>query len=102
MDHLDHAVFCDLDPEPMPPVALDHTWGAVTGLVANIDELAALLKGFPAPCWDQEGLLYGCEVRAIELANYGVHEAVHHLLDLERTVDDYFAGAEGPGGHMRT
>jgi len=32
----DQPVFGDLDPEPIPPVALDHTWGALTGLITNV------------------------------------------------------------------
>src|SRR5262249_38679740 len=76
----DHPVFSELDPEPIPPVALDHTWGAITGLTASIASLATVMEQFPPECWTRQGLLHGSLVSAIELANYGVHEAVHHLL----------------------
>ena len=78
----DHPVLCDLDPEPIPPVALDHTWGAVIGLVTNIHLLAAVIASFPTDRWHHHGVLNGNSVSALELANYGVHEAVHHLGDL--------------------
>jgi hypothetical protein len=85
----DYAVFSELDPEPMPPVALDHTWGAITGLTANISGLGNIMEQVPPECWTRQGLLRGSPVSAIELANYGVHKAVHHLLDLELVVDAY-------------
>jgi hypothetical protein len=80
----DGAVFADLDTEPIQVVALDYTWAAVTGLVANIHRLAASIDDFSAGRWDHRGVLHGRSVTALELANYGVHEAIHHLVDVER------------------
>jgi hypothetical protein len=75
----DYPVFSDLDPEPIQPVALDCTWGAVTGLITNIHLLAGVIASFPTHRWYHRGVLNGYPVTALKLANYGVHEAHHHL-----------------------
>ncbi len=81
---VDSAAFSDLDPGPMQPFALDFTWAAVTGVVANLECLAGMISRFPADRWSRRGSLHGRDLTATELANDAVHEAIHHLLDIER------------------
>lgn len=80
----DNAVLGDPDPGPIQLMRLDYTWTAVAGLVANIRALADTIDEFPAGRWYHGAVLHGRTVAALELANYGVHEAVHHLVDLDR------------------
>ena len=55
----------------------------MTGLVTNIHHLSATIDQFPADRWHHRGVLHGCSLTALELANYGVHEATHHLYQIE-------------------
>jgi hypothetical protein len=82
--HFDTPVFAEFDSRPIQPVALDYTWAAVTGLVANIHRLAATIDSFPSARWYHHGVIQGRRVTALELANHAAHDAVHRLYDIER------------------
>ncbi len=84
----DTPVFCDLDPQPVQPFALDYTWAAIVGLVANIEALAEVLDDFPADRWHRGGVWHGRPLSALGLANGAVHAAVHHLFDIEHVAPE--------------
>ncbi|MHB1534647.1 MAG: DinB family protein [Acidimicrobiales bacterium] len=57
--------------------------GVMVGLAANAERLVEVIEEFPAALWDRSRTSDGRRLRVIELANYAVHEAVHHLVDLD-------------------
>lgn len=75
-------LFGHLDPAAAQPYAQDYST-AIVGLTANLERLAQVIEAFPARLWCRPGILRGRRVRAIDIANYAVHEAAHHLVDLE-------------------
>jgi hypothetical protein len=81
---VDDGNFEGVDFEPVQPVALDHTWAAVIGLVANLDQLTAAIEAFPADRWRERGVLPGRPRSAVEWGNDALHVATHHLSDIER------------------
>jgi hypothetical protein len=79
-----HPVLGSLDPEPIQPVGLEHRWGAVIGLVANIQIVSGAIRDFPSRFALQEAVVNGSSVNGLQLSNFAAHEAIHHLLDLQQ------------------
>ena len=55
----------------------------MVGLAANMRRLAQVIETFPILLWGRPGVMHGRSISAIDVGNYAVHEAAHHLVDLE-------------------
>lgn len=78
----DLPVFGFVDRGLAQPYAQDYA-AAMIGLTANLERLAEVIDTFPTRLWARRGVSRGRSVRAIDIGNFAVHEAAHHLVDLE-------------------
>ena len=71
-----------LNPGPAQAYAQDYS-GVMIGLAANMRRLGQVIETFPSLLWGRPGVMHGRSISAIDIGNYAVHEAAHHLVDLE-------------------